>query len=125
TAVFGPTIANPTTPGNGGLFTGDNGNPTAVFRRLVELHVKPYYLHHPDFAPGTSHFRLPIARGQEIMKALQGRLSGLCLPTYMLDIPGGHGKIPLTPCYIQQLESDTYTLTNYKGQHFHYPSKAS
>ena len=72
----------------------------ALFRALVEMGVKPYYLHHPDLAPGTSHFRLSIEEGQALMRGLQGRLSGLCLPTYMLDIPGGAGKIPLTPCYI-------------------------
>lgn len=71
----------------------------ALFRTLVECRVKPYYLHHPDLAPGTAHFRLTIAEGQALMRALQGRLSGLCLPTYVLDIPGGHGKVPLTPAY--------------------------
>lgn len=74
---------------------------TALFRGLVECRVKPYYLHHPDLAPGTAHFRLPIAEGQALMRALQGRLSGLCLPTYVLDIPGGHGKVPLTPGYLE------------------------
>jgi len=68
-----------------------------LFRALVECRVKPYYLHHPDHAPGTAHFRLPIAEGQALMQALRGRISGLCLPTYVLDVPGGYGKVPLTP----------------------------
>ncbi|GGF69710.1 lysine 2,3-aminomutase [Azorhizobium oxalatiphilum] len=72
----------------------------ALFRALVEHRVTPYYLHHPDLAPGTAHFRLPVARGQELMRALRGRLSGLALPTYVLDIPGGAGKVPLTPGYL-------------------------
>jgi lysine 2,3-aminomutase len=72
----------------------------ALFRRLVEARVKPYYLHHPDLARGTGHFRLPIERGQELMRQLQGRISGLCLPTYVLDQPGGLGKVPLTPTYV-------------------------
>lgn len=72
----------------------------ALFRRLVRLKVRPYYLHHPDLAPGTSHFRVPIEAGQEIMRVLRGRLSGLCLPTYVLDIPGGFGKVPIGPAYV-------------------------
>ena len=61
------------------------------------MRVKPYYLHHPDLAPGTAHFRLGIDEGQRIVSTLRGRVSGLCQPTYVLDIPGGHGKVPLTP----------------------------
>jgi lysine 2,3-aminomutase len=72
----------------------------ALFRKLVLLKVRPYYLHHPDLAPGTSHFRVPIEVGQELMRALRGRLSGLCLPTYVLDIPGGFGKVPISPAYV-------------------------
>lgn len=87
----------------------------ALFRGLVEMNVKPYYLHHPDLAPGTSHFRLPVAEGQAIMRQLLGRLSGIALPTYMLDIPGGAGKIPLTPCYIESLSGGGYALEDYKG----------
>ncbi|MBV1701337.1 MAG: lysine-2,3-aminomutase-like protein [Hyphomicrobiales bacterium] len=70
---------------------------TALMRAFVEMRIKPYYLHHPDLAPGTSHFRLSIAQGQALMQALRGRVSGLCQPTYMLDIPGGFGKVALTP----------------------------
>ena len=94
-----------------------------LYRTLVELGIKPYYLHHPDFAPGTGHFRVSIEEGQALVKQLLGRLSGLCQPTYMLDIPGGYGKIPLTPCYIKELEKNTYTLENYKGESFSYPPK--
>ena len=72
----------------------------ALFRKLVLLKVRPYYLHHPDLAPGTSHFRVPIEVGQELMRVLRGRLSGLCLPTYVLDIPGGFGKVPIGPAYV-------------------------
>ena len=61
--------------------------------------MKPYYLHHADLAPGTSGFRTTIAEGQALMQALRGRVSGLCQPTYVLDIPGGHGKAPLGPDY--------------------------
>src|SRR5207302_5316297 len=67
----------------------------ALFRGLVAMRVKPYYLHHPDLAPGTGHFRLDIAEGQRLATALRGRISWLCQPTYVLDIPGGHGKVPI------------------------------
>lgn len=106
------------------LLKGVNDNAetlAALYRTLVSLNVKPYYLHHPDFAPGTSHFRLTIAEGQAIIKQLLGSLSGICQPTYMLDIPGGYGKIPLTPCYIEELENNAYTLTSYKGETHAYP----
>jgi len=106
------------------LLKGVNDNIEALenlYRSLVALGVKPYYLHHPDFAPGTSHFRLTIKEGQDIVKQLLGRLSGLCQPTYMLDIPNGHGKIPLTPCYIKEIEENTYTVENFKGKSYTYP----
>lgn len=71
----------------------------ALMRALVRRRVRPYYLHHPDLAPGTGHFRLSIAEGQAIMRALRGRLSGIAQPTYVLDIPGGAGKVPVGPVY--------------------------
>jgi lysine 2,3-aminomutase len=67
----------------------------ALMRTLVELRVKPYYLHHGDLAPGTAHFRTTIAEGQALMAELRRRLSGLALPAYVLDLPGAHGKVPI------------------------------
>ncbi len=93
---------------------------THLFRSLVECRVKPYYLHHPDMAPGTAHFRLSIAEGQDLMRALRGRLSGLAMPTYVLDIPGGAGKVPLTPDYLSQNGGD-FTVTDYCGGIHSYP----
>jgi lysine 2,3-aminomutase len=72
----------------------------ALMRAFVEARVKPYYLHHPDPAPGTAHFRISVAEGQALMRALRGRLSGLAQPTYVLDIPGGYGKVPVGPGYL-------------------------
>jgi lysine 2,3-aminomutase len=69
----------------------------ALMRTLVECRIKPYYLHHLDRAPGTAHFRTTIARGQELMRALRGRFSGLCQPTYVRDSADGHGKVPVGP----------------------------
>jgi lysine 2,3-aminomutase len=85
------------------LLRGVNDDPAvleALMRRFVELRIKPYYLHHPDLAPGTAHFRMGLAEGQALMRDLRGRVSGLCQPTYVLDIPGGHGKAPVGPCYL-------------------------
>jgi lysine 2,3-aminomutase len=73
----------------------------ALMRAFVETRIKPYYLHHGDLAPGTAHLRTTIAEGQAIMRALRGRWSGLCQPQYVLDIPGGHGKVPVGPGYLQ------------------------
>ena len=89
------------------LLAGVNDDPEtlgALMRAMVECRIKPYYLHHPDQAPGTSHFRATIAEGQAVMRAIRGRLSGLCQPTYVLDIPGGHGKVPVGPGYLQDGE---------------------
>jgi len=72
----------------------------ALMRAFVEARVKPYYLHHGDLAPGTAHFRTTLAEGQALVHALRQRLSGLAMPTYVLDIPGGHGKVPVGPAYL-------------------------
>ena len=85
------------------LLKGVNDDPETLIdlmRAFVEARVKPYYLHHGDLAPGTSHWRVSIARGQELMRLLRARLSGLATPTYMLDIPGGHGKAQIGPQWI-------------------------
>ena len=78
----------------------------ALMRALVECRIKPYYLHHADLAPGTAHFRTTIAEGQDLMRALHGRYSGLCQPAYVLDIPGGFGKSPIGPNYLSADSAD-------------------
>jgi lysine 2,3-aminomutase len=72
----------------------------ALMRRFVELRVKPYYLHQADLAPGTSHFRVDPAEGRALVTALRARVSGLCQPAYVLDIPGGYGKVPIGPDHL-------------------------
>ena len=74
----------------------------ALMRAFVENRIKPYYLHHPDLAPGTSHFRTRIEDGLTLMRDLRARLSGLAMPTYMLDIPGGFGKVPLESTNVEE-----------------------
>ena len=85
------------------LLKGVNDDPetlAALMRAFVETRVKPYYLHHGDLAPGTAHLRTTLDEGQDLMRAIRGRLSGLAQPTYVLDIPGGHGKVPVGPDYL-------------------------
>ena len=88
-----------------------------LFRALVANNVKPYYLHHLDRAPGTSHFRVPLERGQEIVRQLRGRVSGLCQPTYMLDIPGGYGKVPIGPNYVEAMPGGHRVTDPNGGEH--------
>lgn len=100
------------------LLRGVNDDPVILeqlFRRLVHLNITPYYLHHLDRARGTSHFHVPLSEGIKIMENLQGRVSGICLPKYMLDIPGGHGKIPINRQSVRSLGGSLYEVHDYKG----------
>ena len=87
----------------------------ALMRALVEAGVKPYHLHHSDLAPGTSHWRVSIARGQELMRLLRARLSGLAMPAYVLDIPGGRGKIEIGPQSIRPYGEGRYAVEDPQG----------
>jgi lysine 2,3-aminomutase len=96
----------------------------ALLRLLVECRIKPYYLHHADLAPGTAHWRTSIAQGQELLRALHGRLSGLCQPSYVLDIPGGHGKAPIGPSYLSRVGDNgtaCYEVEDFNGRRHAYP----
>jgi len=94
----------------------------ALFRTLLANRIKPYYLHHGDLAQGTSHLRNDLEAGQAIMRRLRGRLSGLAQPTYVLDIPGGHGKVPVGPNYLHRHDGDT-EVEDPQGQRHPYPSR--
>jgi lysine 2,3-aminomutase len=93
----------------------------ALMRAFVECRIKPYYLHHADLAPGTAHLRTTIAEGQALMRALRGRLSGLCQPSYVLDIPGGHGKSPIGPSYLSEDATGRYRVEDFSGGSHCYP----
>ena len=105
----------------------------ALMRAFVECRIKPYYLHHGDLAPGTAHLRTSLEQGQELMRALRGRVSGLCQPDYVLDIPGGHGKAPVGPTYLSGASSlsqtgephpePRYRIVDYCGDVHLYPPK--
>jgi lysine 2,3-aminomutase len=97
----------------------------ALMRGFVECRIKPYYLHHGDLAPGTAHLRTTLAEGQALMRALRGRVSGLCQPDYVLDIPGGYGKAPIGPDYLSHHPAaendDRYRVIDYCGDVHLYP----
>jgi lysine 2,3-aminomutase len=106
------------------LLRGVNDDPESLrdlFRALVRARIKPYYLHHGDLARGTGHLRTTIARGQALMRSLRGRLSGLCQPTYVLDLPGGHGKVPIGPTYLRPDVRGRYLVEDVDGRRHAYP----
>jgi lysine 2,3-aminomutase len=111
------------------LLKGINDNAEVLadlFRTMVEARIMPYYLHHPDLAPGTSHFRVSIETGQDLMKQLRGHISGLAIPTYILDIPGGYGKVPVGPSYISDSEDGALEIQDINGQsHIYQPQKSN
>ncbi|OQP84678.1 lysine 2,3-aminomutase [Rhizobium rhizosphaerae] len=110
------------------LLKGVNDDPevlAALMRAFVEARVTPYYLHHPDLAPGTSHFRLTIEEGQALVAALRGRISGLCQPTYVLDIPGGHGKAVIAASSVQPDGEGGMLVRDFRGQVHAYPPKGA
>lgn len=93
-----------------------------LMRRLVENRIKPYYLHHTDRANGTGHFRCSIEQGQELAGSLRGRVSGVCQPTYVLDIPGGHGKSPAGQNYVRARDDGDIDVMDYTGDWHRYES---
>jgi lysine 2,3-aminomutase len=88
-----------------------------LMRALVERGVRPYYLHHPDPAPGTARFRVSITEGQALVRGLRGRYSGLCQPSYVLDIPGGFGKVPAGPAWIEPAGTGLAATDPWGGTH--------
>lgn len=93
----------------------------SLFRKLVENKVKPYYLHHCDLVPGTRFYRTSIREGQNLLKRLRGYVSGVCWPTYVLDIPEGYGKVPIAPEYYRKDANGNTIVTDYKGVEHNYP----
>jgi lysine 2,3-aminomutase len=92
---------------------------SALMRRFVELRVKPYYLHHGDLAPGTSHLRVDLETGRALVAELRATVSGLCQPAYVLDIPGGHGKVPVGPDHLRPAG-----IVDHRGVTHAYPAVA-
>jgi lysine 2,3-aminomutase len=100
------------------LLAGINDCPRimkALVHKLVDNRVRPYYLYQCDLAEGLTHFRTPVGKGIEIMESLRGHTSGFAVPTYVVDAPGGGGKIPLTPNYLISISTNKVVLRNYEG----------
>ncbi|HEY5225712.1 MAG TPA: lysine-2,3-aminomutase-like protein [Methylovirgula sp.] len=108
------------------LLRGVNDNVEVLaelMRSFVAARIKPYYLHHPDLARGTSHFRLSIEEGRALVRQLRGHLSGLCQPQYVLDIPGGFGKVPLGPQFVSD-GGEPFQAEDFSGASHDYPPRA-
>jgi lysine 2,3-aminomutase len=89
-------------------------------RALLRIKVRPYYLFHCDPVTGAGHFRTPVWKGLEIIEGLRGHISGLGVPTYVVDAPRGGGKVPLAPNYLLSASDDSVVLRNYEGVMIHY-----
>ncbi|MEM2122534.1 MAG: KamA family radical SAM protein [Candidatus Bathyarchaeia archaeon] len=108
------------------LLKGINDSPFTIkklVQRLLTIRVRPYYLYQCDLAQGISHFRTPIRKGVEIIESLRGFTSGYAVPTYVIDAPGGGGKIPVSPNYLLIHEHGRVLLRNYKGYIYEYKEK--
>jgi lysine 2,3-aminomutase len=92
-----------------------------LMHKLLTIRVKPYYIYQLDLAQGIDHFRTPVETGIEIMDKLRGWTSGYGVPTYVLDSPGGGGKVPLAPDYIVSRTKKKIVVRNYKGKEYEYP----
>ena len=91
-----------------------------LIHKLLKIRVRPYYLYQCDPIPGSSHFRTPVSKGLEIIQGLRGHTSGYAIPHYVIDAPGGGGKIPLLPEYYQGRDGDDIVLKNFEGKIYKY-----
>jgi len=101
------------------LLKGVNDSPDTMkllMQKLLTIRVRPYYLFQADLVRGTSHFWTPLSKAMEIMAALQGHTSGLCVPHFAIDLPGGGGKVPLLPEYAVGVAGDCLVVRNYRGE---------
>ncbi|MDD8020113.1 MAG: KamA family radical SAM protein [Acidobacteriota bacterium] len=106
------------------LLKGVNDNVETMrklMQKLLTVRVRPYYIYQADYVRGTDHFRTTVEKGLEIYQGLRGWTSGLAVPQYVIDAPGGGGKIPLIPEYVQSISDEKVVLRNYAGELFVYP----
>jgi lysine 2,3-aminomutase len=97
----------------------------ALMQKLLMCRVKPYYLYQCDLIAGSAHLRASVAKGLEIMEKLRGHTTGYAVPQYVIDAPGGGGKVPVNPDYVEQITDDEVVFRNFEGKQFRYPLKAS
>jgi len=108
------------------LLKGINDNVPVMkelMHKLLKIRVRPYYLYQCDLIPGSGHFRTTVKKGLEIIKGLRGFTSGYAVPTFVVDAPGGGGKIPLLPNYVVEHNEEKIVMRNYKGVLCEYPEK--
>lgn len=106
------------------LLRGVNDDPAVMkklMQKLLTVRVRPYYIYQADYVKGTAHLRTTVEKGIEIMEALRGWTSGLAVPYFVIDAPGGGGKIPVLPSYIHSISDEQVLLRNYTGELFVYP----
>jgi lysine 2,3-aminomutase len=100
------------------LLAGINDCPNvmkALVQELVKIRVRPYYIYQCDLVHGAGHFRTPVGKGIEIVEALRGHTSGFCVPTYVIDAPGGGGKVPIMPQYLISQSDSRVVVRNFEG----------
>jgi lysine 2,3-aminomutase len=105
------------------LLRGVNDDPVIMkdlMQKLLKARVRPYYIYMADQVAGGEHFRTTVEKGLEIIKALRGWTSGLAVPHFVIDAPGGGGKVPLLPEYVEEINEDEVIFRNYEGQRFVY-----
>jgi lysine 2,3-aminomutase len=97
----------------------------ALVHRLLRMRVRPYYLYQMDLITGGSHFKVDVRKGMELIRALRGHTTGYAVPQYVIDAPGGGGKVPINPEYIERITDDEVVFKNYQGEIFRYPLKST
>jgi lysine 2,3-aminomutase len=97
----------------------------ALVHRLLRMRVRPYYLYQMDLITGGSHFKVDVRKGLEIIRALRGHTSGYAVPQYVIDAPGGGGKVPINPDYVEKITDEEVVFRNYEGRVFRYPLKST
>ncbi len=106
------------------LLKGVNDDPEVMkklVQKLLTVRVRPYYIYQADYVKGTEYLRTKVSKGLEIIQAIRGWTSGLAVPQFVIDAPGGGGKIPLLPAYVQSIDDEKVVLRNYQGKVFVYP----
>jgi lysine 2,3-aminomutase len=96
----------------------------ALVHRLLRMRVRPYYIYQMDLITGGAHFKVDVRKGIEIIRALRGHTTGYAVPQYVIDAPGGGGKVPLNPDYVEKITDDEIVFRNYEGNVYRYPLKA-
>ncbi|MEN9813300.1 MAG: L-lysine 2,3-aminomutase [Verrucomicrobiota bacterium] len=96
----------------------------ALVHRLLRMRVRPYYLYQMDLITGGAHFKASVRKGIEIIQALRGHTTGYAVPQFVIDAPGGGGKVPLNPDYVESVDDDAIVLRNYEGRLYRYPLAA-